>query len=654
MAYNAISEGFVSAYLEQANQIYQTIFNEQISSKERKILRNTLRERMTDPEILITHTVFSEKQAKTSLLTVIDQLYRGKYVLSGYGMLFKPGDLETNFTGAMLNDIILARSKVKKQYLNLLVEDPLRAATLDNRQKTLKLIANSWYGAMNQSSFQFYNKAIGASTTYTGYILTTTVIMGLEGHMYDNVDFFNIDDVVVFFSNLKADYKNHQLDITNYVDAEKLLPEEEFRVVLKNKILSKCQFQMSSAESIVFDEILSGMCADEMYRAYFKRNMVDFIDNREVIKLFANSFDVGFLDPAEPSKETNAKLESIDVVIEEFVSYYYMYRNRYEQANNMSRKAILHADTDSVFMILDSLFKKYEKFFPIESYGEETEKTVLNICCIFINILNRFIHRLLFLLCDHANVNIAMIPKMKMKSEFLIKRILMTPNAKSYAGLVMAQEGKVFTSPKVDIKGLQIKKVSAAKETRRYFTEILENDILKAEDIKMAEIIRNVSQFKRNIRESFSVRKEVTFSDPKTFNSFDSYDDGYTQQAVRGTIVWNALFPDHPIEPFSSVNLIKLSSPKLEELEVLWAEYPDKIAAIKSAVYENERMNHYGLGCVCLPKSVSVLPDCLIPLIDAEEHVKTNVSAFMPVLNALGCEPIYNGSSAQMTKFIRM
>ena len=48
----------------------------------------------------------------------------------------------------------------------------------------------------------------------------------------------------------------------------------------------------------------------------------------------------------------------------------------------------------------------------------------------------------------------------------------MTPNAKSYAGLVMAQEGKVFTSPKVDIKGLQIKKVSAAKETRRYFTAL--------------------------------------------------------------------------------------------------------------------------------------------------------------------------------------
>jgi hypothetical protein len=26
----------------------------------------------------------------------------------------------------------------------------------------------------------------------------------------------------------------------------------------------------------------------------------------------------------------------------------------------------------------------------------------------------------------------------------------------------------------------------------------------------------------------------------------------------------------------------------------------------------------------------------------------------MPVLNALGCAPIYNGSTAQMTKFIRM
>ena len=654
MAYNSIREGFVPAYLEQAGQIYNAVFGEQISHKESKELRSLLRQRMTDQDILLTHTVFSEKQTKSTILQVIDQLYRGKYILSGYGMLFKPGDLTTNFTGAMLNDIILARSKVKKQYLNHIVDNPLLAATFDNRQKTLKLIANSWYGAMNQSSFQFYNKAIGASTTYSGYILTTTVIMGLEGHMYNNVDFYEFADIVTFLSNVKADVASAKLNIRDYVDEEKLLPYPEFYAMLFKRIVDKSHFDLSVKQKMQLDDILGNMTLDELYRVYYKRNLSEFMDNRAVAKMFSDSYHGKFLDPAEAPEEIEPKLVAIDDVIEEFVSYYYMYRNRYELANNMKRKGILHADTDSVFMILDTLFKVYTKYTPISEYEGTDDSITLNICCILINTLNRFIARTLELLSDHANIVPEMRKKLKMKSEFLYKRVLMTPNAKSYAGLIVAQEGKVFEKHKVDVKGLQIKKVSAAKATRKYFSDILEKDILKAEDIKMAEIFRNIAQFKRNIRESFSKKGEVTFADPKTFNSFDSYDDGYTQMVVRGTIVWNALCPDHPIEPFSSVNLVKLSAPSFEELQVLWADYPEQLEVIEKTVYKHERMAHYGLGCVCLPKAVETIPDFLIPLIDAEEHVKTNISSFMPVLNALGCAPIYNGSSAQMTKFIRM
>ena len=654
MAYNSITEGFVPAYLEQAGQIYNAVFGEQISHKESKELRTLLRERMSDQDILLSHTVFSEKQTKTTIFQVIDHLYKGKYILTGYGMLFKPGDLDTNYTGAMLNDIIIARSKVKKLYLNNIVENPLLAATYDNRQKTFKLIANSWYGVMNQSSFQFYNKAIGASTTYTGYILTTTVIMGLEGHMYNNVDFYNFSDIVTFLSNVKADAANAKLNIHDYVDEEKLLPYAEFYTMLYKRIIDKSHFELSTKQKMQLDTILGNMTLDELYRVYYKRNLIEFMDNRVVAKMFADAYHSDFLDPAEAPEAIEPSLVALDTVVEEFVSYYYMYRNRYELANNMKRKAILHADTDSVFMILQSLFQAYVKHYPVSGYEGSEDKITLNICCVLINTMNRFIDRTLELLTSRANVVPKMRGKVKMKSEFLYKRVLMTPNAKSYAGLIVAQEGKVFEKHKVDVKGLQIKKVSAAKATRKFFADILEKDILKAEDIKMAEIFKNIAQFKRNIRESFTKRGEVTFADPKTYNSLDAYDDGYTQGPVRGTILWNALCPEHEIEPFSSVNLIKLNSPTYEELQVIWADYPKELAAAKRVIFDHERMAHYGMSCICMPKSVEKIPEFLLPLIEVEEHVKTNISPFMPVLNALGCAPIYNGSTAQMTKFIRM
>jgi DNA polymerase elongation subunit (family B) len=60
----------------------------------------------------------------------------------------------------MVNHLLVTR-KVEKNAMFKFDEGSLEYDAKDRSQKVYKLMANSWYGALSQSSFIFYNKLLG-------------------------------------------------------------------------------------------------------------------------------------------------------------------------------------------------------------------------------------------------------------------------------------------------------------------------------------------------------------------------------------------------------------------------------------------------------------------------------------------------------------
>lgn len=221
---------------------------------------------------------------------------------------------------------------------------------------------------------------------------------------------------------------------------------------------------------------------------------------------------------------------------------------------------------------------------------------------------------------------------------------MLTENKKNYAGIINCQEGNILKKPKLDIKGLPIKKVSTNRIVRERFTDILEKNILKADNISLSKIFKRYTKLQKDITKSLKTGS-TEFAMPGKVNEPSSYAIPIQQQTVRGSMLWNKLYPDQEIVYPDKVNYMKLNvnllkdedNPNEYDMDVIERivfndkELSDEeksyiVQTIKSVVYDNEEFAHYGFGIICFPKDVKKLPSWLVPFIDyntiTEDHLK--------------------------------
>jgi len=148
-------------------------------------------------------------------------------------------------------------------------------------------------------------------------------------------------------------------------------------------------------------------------------------------------------------------------------------------------------------------------------------------------------------------------PLINMKNEFMLSRLLMTKNKKSYASSVLMQEGNLINKQKIDLKGLGIKKSNTNKYIREYFTNVLKDDIILASEINYSNIIRKYFNLIDIIKESLN-KGETRFSVPSRVNELEGFKNPLNVMQVRGAMTWNILYPEEEITYPNNVNLIKL------------------------------------------------------------------------------------------------
>jgi hypothetical protein len=244
-----------------------------------------------------------------------------------------------------------------------------------------------------------------------------------------------------------------------------------------------------------------------------------------------------------------------------------------------------------------------------------------------------------------------------MKNEFYKPRIMMTKSKKRYSSLTSLQEGKLLQPVDFDVKGMSIKKVDTNKKVREIYQNMIENYILKSQVPNIKKVLETENNLRKSIEESL-LSGSIDFVFPAKVNSFSSYKDGtlYQNMVVRGTILWNTIYPNEPINIPDKINYIVLSINKYineyekgtldidiitdilinDDNDLDDNEAIDIANRINEAIYQNENMSKYGFKVLCFPKSLKKLPKWVIPFIDIKKSQEKLLGAGKEIRSSLG------------------
>ena len=220
--------------------------------------------------------------------------------------------------------------------------------------------------------------------------------------------------------------------------------------------------------------------------------------------------------------------------------------------------------------------------------------------------------------------------RIAMKSEFLYSKFLTTPNMKQYAGLAVVREGVSLDPPDLDIKGLAIKKVGVAKSTREFFQQILREDIL-THRLDLAGVLRKIEALKKRIRDSLLSGK-MEYSVPKNHRSESDYKFPWSIDSHRGVFAWNLLMPDETLPDHEKINFLKMRCPRKEDA----ANALGSKASLLDPLYDHPECRKFGFTALAVPKNRDSIPEWLAAAVDVDAAVQSNISSFMPVLEAIG------------------
>jgi DNA polymerase elongation subunit (family B) len=618
----------IDKWKKEMAQVLLTQFPEKDQNDINTFLERIIKKRLNNQPCVVSNDYLN----KNKTLGLVDfanwALEKSNPILTGFGVCYKQHEKTKNLVAEMLNYLLSERKKAKKEmFLHINDEDKTTMKNLDRIQKIFKLLANSYYGVSGERNSYFFDKRVGPSITYTGQQIITTAVVMFEAFLANNTPFNNISEILLFIERVKNEKREY--DYKDVIGDFKLSHED-----LIKYLDGKTVKNLSKDNLTLLHNAIKNLSEEDLIRLYFKNNLYSFLTLEPVMGCLAGTISDSFSNVENPPEEIKEYLEAIWDMIREFVVYKWVPEDRYKRVVEDARKAVLVVDTDSNFINIDPFCKFMSDNFGLDLEDNNTRLSTVNI---MIYIINKFTNLIFADLTKSMNVPEDKRKNINMKNEFMYSRLMLTKNKKQYVGRIVAQEGKILNPTKVDIKGLSIKKVSVNRFSRDYFQDIIDNVVLSNKEINIGKILKKFKEYENLIRESI-INKEIRFSVPLKFNEIQSYKAPLTIQAVRGSIIWNELYPDNMIVPPDKVNSFKLKVETLDDLRPIFKTREFDI--LRKIVFEDEQMAHYGLKIICFPKSVTQIPDWLVQFIDIDKIVDDNVRNGIIILESLGVKTI--------------
>lgn len=626
----SFSKEWVSEMKIKLMRTYPSMSESDIEEKLYRII-NT---RMKDHPCLLDNNYLGTSR-DTTLLAMTEFFAKQKPILAGYGVLFKPHDKSANASAGLLIESLDNRNKIKaerKKYPQGSYEFLVR----DIGQGNEKVIANSYYGAAGADTSVFYNLYVAASTTGTGQALIATAETSFEALLEGNIKFFDLDECLLFIDRVVKTDMNMNFKVSNpYSD------DMTKRVV--DRLLSQFRDDQSNNDDYrtMLTTIVSNLSNYDQLRLYFKNNLYVFLrDVSEVKELLTIlcSETKSFRNPNKVPEEIEDTITTLWQYIFHNVCHIHPTRSRIVRDSQHTRFATVTQDTDSTMVTIAKYMELMLSQNLTNQVAAENEDELDFICCnIMAYILTRYSQCFLERYCQDVNMPADQHKRINMKNEFYNLTMILTPKKKRYVSYTRLQEGQLIDPPMVKISGLDFIKSTTSDDVKSFFTSIIHDDILNVDEINVSSIIRKIKNFREILRSSF-LNGELTYLNLVSAKEPEAYKKPYSQQAIKATIVWNAVEKNRLINLPEKIFIVKMDYKTEKRFNDNIDRFGDVADIIRKEIFESPigEIAKGGITVVGIPQNIDRLPQWVIDTMDIDTMVDDIISKFNPILESLG------------------
>lgn len=626
----SFSKEWVSEMKIKLMRTYPSMSESDIEEKLYRII-NT---RMKDHPCLLDNNYLGTSR-DTTLLAMTEFFAKQKPILAGYGVLFKPHDKSANASAGLLIESLDNRNKIKaerKKYPQGSYEFLVR----DIGQGNEKVIANSYYGAAGADTSVFYNLYVAASTTGTGQALIATAETSFEALLEGNIKFFDLDECLLFIDRVV----NTDMDM-NFAVSNPYSDNMVKRVV--DRLLSQFRDDQSNNDDYrtMLTTIVSNLSNYDQLRLYFKNNLYVFLrDVPEVKELLTIlcSETKSFRNPNKVPEEIEDTITTLWQYIFHNVCHIHPTRSRIVRDSQHTRFATVTQDTDSTMVTIAKYMELMLSQNLTNQVAAENEDELDFICCnIMAYILTRYSQCFLERYCQDVNMPAEQHKRINMKNEFYNLTMILTPKKKRYVSYTRLQEGQLIDPPMVKISGLDFIKSTTSDDVKSFFTSIIHDDILNVDEINVSSIIRKIKNFREILRSSF-INGELTYLNLVSAKEPEAYKKPYSQQAIKATIVWNAVEKNRLINLPEKIFIVKMDYKTEKRFNDNIDRFGDVADIIRKEIFESPigEIAKGGITVVGIPQNIDRLPQWVIDTMDIDTMVDDIISKFNPILESLG------------------
>lgn len=612
---------FLEAYKSEMIQIIQRMDPDIDAYDINETLDKMIQKRIVNPQVTLDNN-YTHESRDTNLLAVLDWSFDRKPIMAGNGTFYKNQHEAVNPVANMLKQTSDRRDMFKGMMFQIEDFESKEYKELDRKQGNEKVNNNSWYGGSGNPAAPFYSKWSAPATTHTAQMGISTTEQLFEGFIADNYIYMNTDECLEWCEKMlrEEDPDDEGIILDDFIPKR---GREELYKRLYDNILNT-----DDSTDKILNRYIRGLDENDVTFLYYKNNMMQFIDNCEVIQDLINQIfqnipnydyindDIEdwinhlpdgcedfhgtsakdwnkfvnksyFMDPNNPPSEISGLLAQLSAYMMKYVYCRYCSPDRIYRLKNFKRQVVTVIDTDSNILALDPLI---DYIMGTVTHKNTFGRSELHNTFICINMIAYLITDavtdILYQFGVNANVPEDYRDLYKMKNEFLFLKLIIAEAKKRYLSRIALREGNYMNPPKYDIKGFDFKKSTCSERSEKAFMKIIKKTILDTDQPDITDLVSKVYKFANEVRQTIQDGKKdylplVSVKDPAAFKNPER------EQSVRGSIVWNALYPDNMIDPPTKCSIIKLNLLTEQSMEAVKEKYPREYEIIMDTVFRD-------------------------------------------------------------------
>lgn len=414
---------------------------------------------------------------------------------------------------------------------------------------------------------------------------------------------------------------------------------------------------------------------------YYKNNIHEFNRTKIMRKVIRDLFDsidrltlgdpYAFENPEKTGTRLKEgaydKFKDFMIAYQVMVQYNYPIYDCVRRTRYTDKKAVLYIDTDSNFIGLDPFVRFIRDEIYNNDYGHY-DNFIFKVSSVYTMVLSDVVARNFVHFYKMRNISDEYGKILAMKNEFFFTRMAFANVKKRYFGWMMLQEGSIIHDGKgeLEIKGFDFIKAGTKDTIRNKYREFV-TKILHAEHINIRDMIKEAWDFKEEMRRDI-LAGDTSFFKQTTVSIPEHYKRPYSQQGIKGIIVWNAINTKETIDFPAPVDIVPITLAKgftekrrdaiiaygprpviNREFETIASSMPALFKFIKD--YPDEYENFYHNVLTSNTKEVAdmeftviakpmhydgELPNWFKSIIDTDKIVYDAVSLLTPVLQTTG------------------